>query len=288
MCDELYRHILELLPSISLKEAIVEQNWKFSDADLLIIASRYARNFDERINFMMALERYFNGEMKDSIHRFVEMQNKMYQDFTTCVPGAIFELHIQETPDAHDERYICDSFETACKMIPKFYAEYGGTENDTSRYEIVKRRIFTETDKFAEDYIGSATLLPGMVLYSVDMDGYSVQDCDGCCFDCKRTCFIGKECVFPCFVPDEGLIMFTNFTGEKKFGVVHHLEQDTFEEYYVIPLDSERIRNHDFANTFYAHVHIAAPFAERISIDVLPTMMRADYMAYLEYLHKQV
>ena len=49
-------------------------------------------------------------------------------------------------------------------------------------------------------------------------------------------------------------------------------------------MDSERILLHDFKNMHYAHEHILAPLAERITADELPERMRTDYFACREFL----
>lgn len=140
MFDELQRRIVSLIPSTSLKNRIKLTNHRFSDADLLSIAYRYAPDFDARIELLQMLEQHFTGELRDYTSRLIQVQRQMLEVFGEPTENAVFELHIKDTPDAYDERYLCKSFDAAFRIIPLFFKEYDCEENALTRYTIVKRR----------------------------------------------------------------------------------------------------------------------------------------------------
>lgn len=285
MSYSLQDKVVNLIPSVSLRNAIKETGYHLSDITLLATVFNYAPNFDSRIEYLKLLYNSFSGEIKAYTARIIETQHKMLDEFVKSESGVVFELHIKDTPQSYDERYLCSSFEAAMKMIPLFYQEYGDEENSLSRYHIVKRRIFSASDgeEFSEDYIGEVTLLPGEIIYSVEMDGCRAEDCDGLCFDCSRYCVSGNDIEYPCFTNDGDAVKYCIEDGIEKFGVIQQWDDVPADECYIIPLDSMRIRYHDFENVFYAHEHIPSPLVEKISADTLPQKMQEDYLAYLAY-----
>ena len=287
MLDELQRRIVSLIPSTSLKNQIKLTNHRLSDADLLSIAYRYATDFDTRIEFLQMLEQHFTGELRDYTSRLIQVQRQMLEVFWEPADNAAYELHIKDTPDAYDERYLCKSFDAALRIIPLFLKEYDCEENALTRYTIVKRRILTEEADFSEDELGELVLLAGMRVYSVKIWSldHLPEDCSGGqCLECDRPCAACHETVFPQFIRHSDAVKFYDFSGKESYGIAFALDNLPCSEYYVIPLDSEAVRYHDFANLSNAHRHIPAPLAERIEEETLPKEMRADYKACLQYI----
>ena len=167
MTEILQNEIISLLPSESLKTQVRLSETRFSDDDLLAIAYQYAPDFDSRIEWLQRLEACFTGELREYTSRLIRGQQRMLESFTAPDENAVFELHIQETPDAYDERYICKSYDAALRMIPLFYREYEfARETAVTRYTIVKRRILSEKTGFTDDSLGEMELLPGLKVYS--------------------------------------------------------------------------------------------------------------------------
>ena len=134
MTDSLQKQILSLLPSENLKKEITNKSWHFSDRDLLAIAWHYAPDFDARVALLRLLEQQTEGDLTAYIRRIIETQRQMLAGFKSSDARSVFELHIKDTPDSYDERYLCSSFEAALKMIPLFYQEYDSAkETDRSR-----------------------------------------------------------------------------------------------------------------------------------------------------------
>ena len=285
MTESIQDKVIKLIPSENLKTAIRETGYQLSDIALLTVVYKCAPDFDTRIEYLKLLRDIFSGEIKEYTERIIETQRKMLDDFKRNEPDVVFELHIKETPDSYDERYLCRSYDDALKMIFLFYQEYESAEEKESRYYIEKRRVLSaESGVFAEDYIEDMHLLPNNVVYSVSMDECRAEiDCDGLCIDCDKCCVHSNEIPYPRFVDDSDVIRYREYGKKECFGFVHHWDDAPTSEYYVIPLDSEQIRYHDFENAFYAHEHIAAVFVEKCDVNELPEKMKNDYFAYLEY-----
>ena len=61
MTNELYDRILSLLPSADLREAIRRTGYRLPDRDLLVIAWRYAPDYDARIALLRELGEGMEG-----------------------------------------------------------------------------------------------------------------------------------------------------------------------------------------------------------------------------------
>lgn len=286
MSDPVQDRIVTLIPSVTLKKAIAENDYRFSDIALLTTAFHCAPDFDSRIVHLRLLEQTFSGEIKAYTTKIIDTQYQMLRAFQKNEDGAVYELHIKDTPDAYDERYLCASYDAALKMISLFYKEYDCEESPLARYRIVKRRIYSgdDSEMFAEDYLGEAVMLSGRRLYSVDMNGFCAEDCDGLCIECNRYCVRSNEIPYPSFIHNGDAVKYRDHDGTERFGLNLQWNDIPTNECYIIPLDSEYMRYRDFKNVWYSHKHILAPFVDRISPDNLPDEMRENYLAYLLYL----
>ena len=290
MIKSLYDELIELIPSESLKKAIKDNKSILSDITLLSIAYKCAPDYETRLKYLVLLCDQFTDKMKQYAESLITSERKMLKGFYEDYPDAVFELHIKDSPNSYDEKYLCASIESALKMIPMYYKEYDCTENELSRYKIVKRRVFVGTDAepFSEDWLGEAVFLPGNILYSVDAEEYRLDDnCSHDCLECEG-CLDCNTGEYPCFTKNGDVVEFIDLLDlSKHFGVVLQNGNDSVNELYIIPLDSERIRYHDFENVFYAHEHCYAPFVEKICPDQLPEKIRKDYFAFLQYINNE-
>jgi len=286
--DSLHDRIVDLIPSKDLRNTIRSTDHRLTDIALLATVYHCAPDYSTRIEYLRMLESIFVGDLKAYVTRIIETQRQSMDSFLKNEPDAVYELHIKETTDAYDETYLCTSFDAAMKMIPLFYQEYECNENALSRYRIVKRRIFSarEGELFAEDHLGEAVLLPGGVIYSVEMNGIRAEDCDGLCLDCERYCIHNMEIPYPCFTKHADAVKYRRYDGTERFGVVLQWDDAPTNECYIIPLDIEQIRYHDFKNAHYGHEHIPSALVERVSVEGLPVELQKDYLAYSEFLRE--
>lgn len=286
MLDELQSRIVSLIPSTSLKNQIRLINHRLSDADLLSTAYRYAADYDARVELLQMLEQQFTGDLRDYTSKLIHVQRQMLEVFLKPEDNTVYELHIKDTPDAYDERYLCKSFDAAIRIIPLFFQEYDCEENSLTRYTIVKRRVLSEEADFSDDELGELVMLAGMRVYSVNMWSFDHQaeECAGQCLNCNSPCADCHETIFPQFIQHGDAVKFYDLSGKESYGIALAFNNLPCSEYYVIPLDSDAVRYHDFDNIHDAHQHIPAPLTERIEEAALPEEIRADYKACLKYI----
>ena len=284
--DELYDRIVSLIPSESLKNQIRLTGHRLSDVDLLCTAFRYAPDYDTRIELLQMLEQRYTGELRAYTSRLIHTQRQMLESFIRQEDNAVFELHIKDTPDAYDERYLCRSFDAAQRTIPQFHKEYRfARENGLSRYTIKKRRVLSGDGDFSEDELGELVLLPGNRVYSVDMWSYDEPvSCEVECGDCDLPCEKNRQVVFPQFIRHGEAVRYRDYNGNDSYGIAFDPLDRNCSEYYVIPLNSLSVRYHDFDDILGGHQHIPAPLAERIDEETLPEKMKEDYRAGSQYI----
>lgn len=282
--SKLQEEILSVIPSESLKRHLKAVDYCPSDSDLLNIAFNYAPDYDTRLRLLEGLEQTTTGTVREYTARVLEMQRRMLADFCRPADDAVFELHIKDTPDAWDERYLCRTYEAAIERIGLFYKEYEdvSAETEVSRYRIVKRRILLEGEPFAEDALGEMILLPGQKLYSVDLhdEAYYVQDGGDITVDPWETLFpnyIGHGDAVRCLHPA---------TGKTFCGVAYRFDVAQIGSCYVLPLTDRTLNAEDLEHLHDGHEHVPMPLVEQIDASELPEKYRENYPLYLQAIQK--
>ena len=282
--------IIELLPSSQLKEKIKETNHQFSESELLQIIYVYAETFDLRIDLLERFSRVARPDVSALAKTYIEYEQNNFKRFVEASEGFVYELHIKENPESYDEKYLCSSYNASLVCIDRYYEEYASVnakETDRTRYKILKRKIFSESDKFDEDTFGECVLGPNKAVMEVSLCN-DPADCDSeiMCSECKEIC--PRRCddlSFPCFVHNYAVIKYRDYEGQDRFGVNICLGNcdKMAQELYVIPLDAREIREHRFDCEFWDHVHIALPLAKLVTTDDLDETARKNYFDFVEY-----
>ena len=287
--------IIELLPSADLKAKVRETNHQFTEDELLQIICRYAPAFEVRLSLLERFSEIASPDVSALAKTYIEYEQEKFNRFIDAPEGFVYELHIKENPDAYEEKYLCSSYYAAFICIDRFYEEYAivdAKETDKTRYKILKRKIFSENDKFDEDVFAECVLGANKVVLEVS-DYKNPADCelDNICSDCKEIC--PRRCddvCFPCFAHNYAIIKYCDYTGKECYGINLCLDDDcdgTASEFYVIPLDSSAIREHRFEDDFYDHQHIELPLATLATPDDLDETMRKNYFDFISFLNEQ-
>ena len=178
--------IINLLPSADLKAKIKETGHQFTESELLQIIYNYAPTFDEKLSMLEQFSKIASSDVSALAKAYIEYEHNNFNEFIEQSPRFVYELHIKETPDSHDECYICASYNAALLCIDRFYEEYsdiGASETEKTKYRIIKRKIFFESDKFEEDTYAECILGAGKVVLEI-------SDCKSSS-DCKTKVFYG-------------------------------------------------------------------------------------------------
>lgn len=289
MVDE----IIALLPSRDLKNKIRETNRQFSDAELLQIICGYAPDLETRIAWLDRFSKQTDPETASFATAYRSWLEKSLERFMQESDGFVFELHIKDTPDSADECYLCGSYPAARKLIDLYheeYAEVGAIETEKTRYRIVKRELYTGDDRydFEIDPYSECVLGAEKTVLTIEDYKHSEEYCgsEALCSECNKLCpWRADELMFPCFARDRDLIRYHDQSGKECFGMsLLWADREELACYYVIPLDSDVIRSHQFEEADAAHQHVALPLAEIASVNELRDTMRKDYIAFMEYL----
>ena len=286
--------IIELLPSVDLKAKIKDTNHQFTEDELLQIIYRYAPTFELRLSLLERFSEIAAPTVSVLAKAYIEYEQNNYNRFIAAPEGFVYELSIKETPDSYEEKYLCSSYNAALVCIDRFYEEYAdfSKETEKTRYKILKRKIFSENDKFDEDDYGVCVLGSNKTVLEVS-DYENPADCelDTMCSECKEIC--PRRCddvCFPCFAHNHAIIKYCDYEGKDCFGVNLCLGNECdgmATEFYVIPLDSSTIRDHRFADDFYDHQHIELPLATLATPDDLDETMKKNYFDFISFLNEQ-
>ena len=284
--------IIGLLPSSNLKEKIKSINYQFTESELLQIIYNYAPTFYEKLSMLERFSATASSDVAALAKAYIEYEQNNYNRFMSEDTGFIYELHIKETPDSHDERYICASYKAALVCIDRFYEEYASVdakETEKTKYKIIKRKIFFEENKFEEDTYAECILGTNKVILEIsDCNASSDCELDTLCSECDETCpYRCDELKFPCFACDYAIIKYLDYEDKEQFGVSICWDDSCNglgAEFYVIPLNSQSIREQRFDDNFYEHQHIPLPLATLAKLDDLDENMRKNYLAFVEWL----
>lgn len=284
--------IINLLPSADLKAKIKETGHQFTESELLQIIYNYAPTFDEKLSMLEQFSKIASSDVSALAKAYIEYEHNNFNEFIEQSPRFVYELHIKETPESHDECYICTSYNAALLCIDRFYEEYsdiGASETEKTKYRIIKRKIFFESDKFEEDTYAECILGAGKVVLEIS-DCKSSSDCelDSLCSECNEICpYRCDELKFPCFACNYAIIKYLDYEEKEQFGVSLCFDDKCCgfgEELYVIPLNSSAIREHRFDDNFYEHQHIPLPLAMLAMPEDLDEAMRKNYFEFVRYL----
>lgn len=287
---QLQEEIISSFRSEDLKRVIAERHHVFSGEELLSIAYHYAPSFDERLRQMQLIADYAPSASEHA-RRCIAWQKGLLDEFVRADENQIYELHIRETPDSYDERYLCASYETTLEMIDCFYREYeDGAESPQAEYTIAKRMILQPGQAFCEDELVSAHFAAGKVLTHIygSAEGFENGPCGQHCNQCANPCAANTPLLFPTFLPDRAPVRYRSFSGAIEFGIfLDYEKEDLRDSYYIIPLDSEMLcrKNYDEAWGFHPHEHIPCPDVEKVSIDDLDAELRENYAAFIAWLN---
>ncbi len=284
--------IIELLESPDLKRKIKETNHIFSDVELLRIIYEYSKTFDQMISMMGEFSEVASAEASALALEYIKYEREKLKQFSESSEEFVYDLCIKETPDSHEERYICKTFDDVLVCIDEFYKEYtdvGAAETKETRYTVKKRKIFSAGDKFAEDTYFVCTIGENKTILEIeDWKGYNDCNLDNLCSECHEICYSRcDEIMFPNFAEPYAIIRFSDWDGRSKFGVCLYFEgawyREKLSEFYVLPLDCSSIVEERFDDTFSGHIHVSLPMATLASIHDLDEKMKKNYLAFVEY-----
>lgn len=310
---ELQNTILTCIPSESLRRAIRERKLVFEYRDLMTVAYRYARNFDERVRFLDLLAAQADAETAEAARRIAAQQRRMMETFLAPCPGEVYELIVKEKSH-YTHRALCASFETAKRLHQKFLDDYCG-DDEEERAEmsasVLKRRIAENVEGMdcrqgLDDEAFYCNLTADGAIAEFDDDGWDIcpdgqervqpedDECSACDL-CKKICPHSYKSVppFPVYLKNGDIVRCREY-GETMNCVWLKTDSDApddnIERYYVLHLNGKSMKDRIWHNPetkydvfFSAHYHPAAPNAEKIEISDLDEETREIYLDFMRF-----
>lgn len=266
--------------SEGLKQHIADTGYQFRDRDLLALTDHFVPEYDQRLRLLGLIADHIPSVSEHARLRIAYMEESR-SGFLRHGPGEVYELRITE-PDALEERYLCDSCETALQMIDGFWEEYDFShETPETKYTIVKRSILHGSAPFREDELARWELGPGKVLLDADIWGLGCEHklyCNGDCMDCDKEPVGMIEPLYPPFIPNLATVKFRQGT-EIAYGIAFHPGRNGPKDcLYIMPLGVS------VDPDWWDHDHILHPNADLASPEELTpeqAQAAADLRAFL-------
>lgn len=274
----LQREVLSCVWSADLRSYVTEHDHTFSNAALLSIAYHFAPNYDERLRLLRLLADHA-PDVSELAAQCVRFQQECLERFCQRGENEVYELRIQDDPEAYEERYLCASYQTALDMIDGYYREYDFiSEQDTVRYVITKRKVLQPTDAFQEDEVQECILGPGKVVLSAEI---------WCNENDPKNTLAAVE--YPNFIPHLSAVRFQKEDHTIGRGVCLVGGIGLTDAFYVIPLDNEILRSRAYEDHLgdHWHEHIPGPCVEVCPVGDLTEEEKSDYLAFVAYWKQQ-
>lgn len=297
--------IIDLLPSRDLKRKIRELDFQFTQPELLTIILDYAPTYEQRLALLDEFAASAPPELGKVAEYFAAYQRELFRRFVEERDGFIYELHIRSELPLNNtvitpvERYICATYESALAWIDKYfeaYADIDTKETAETRYMIVKRKVFSLDDRFAEDEDSVCFLGPKKTLLRVERINLSTsgRSCKHDCLRCGRICpSWSVDILYPCFAFSFSIIRYRDtdeffaFEGKEHLAICHCptecCSDQRADAFYVIPLDCDPVRLHRFELVGDEHDHIPLPWAELVRFEDLDEENQRNYTAYVQW-----
>lgn len=138
---KLIKKIIKLIPSETIKKAVIETNHCFSDIELVQIICEFASSWEQMILLLEEVKaNIVDVKIKKYITQFINIEKKQYKLLVTQEEGYIYEVIMNKNTN---ERYLVPDFESAFITINNFLKHYKKyiKRNEHSRIEILKRKV---------------------------------------------------------------------------------------------------------------------------------------------------
>ncbi len=201
MDKKLYREIIDMIPSETVREEIYGGGETLDPAVLLRILYSHAPTFSSLVSF---LERIKSAE--EGTHAALNAEcmirelEKAKENFYHSDGNHIFELRIRESIYSAEQAFFAKSIDGVRKTVKSFSESYDLSESELPFYRVLKRPIFSDEFGYAVEEVPMTQFVFGSCgELSKIKNAFSV-DCNGSfrCDECSEVC-IGHVVRYPFF-----------------------------------------------------------------------------------------
>lgn len=257
--NTIQQQIISRFWSESLKKHIAQTGHVFSDEELLGLVWQFVPEYQERLRLFGLIAEHIPA-VSEHARLCINLMETSLSRFQQCGAGEVYELRITDQDDP-EERYLCDSYDTALQMIDKFWEEYDFChETPTTEYAIVKRNILRVNEAFREDELGRCELGPGKVLLQAEMDDWrncEPRPCDGNCVACEKTLASCMDILFPPFLPNLSLVKYRHLGNKIEYGFTFEPRRnDLADSVFIMPFGGRTDPD------WWDHDHVSHPYVD--------------------------
>ena len=270
--------ITDLLPSEQLKNKIKETDHRFTEHELVLIAEEYAETINDKLEKLLYLADNLTDEEERKFAR--ERATKIEDDLNTFAkrePHTVYQVEIEDKPDAYRETYICKDYHTALITIAKFCAEYEVTLGEFSHVCIKKRAVFADSPDFENDELGGV-FLNEKLLPTFVWNSWLTRDED------YSEPVIIETAKYPNFLKPYSPVKFKDYNGYRYGLQIENFRNDEYDDAFVIYLDSELFDRESLEGYENSHTHIPLPKVTELELKDLPDKERENCERLIAYL----
>ena len=139
---DLEKQIIELIPSKTMRDAIKENNHKFTDIEYTKLVLEFSTSWKNKLNLLNSIkDNTDNKNLIDYIESYVRCEMNAYNDFIKNEEEYVYDV-IMDCRSENSERYLCPTYESILIVIKNYIENYKNyLEEDLGHIEIVKRKI---------------------------------------------------------------------------------------------------------------------------------------------------
>ncbi len=276
MNKEIHDKIVDLIPSKSLKKAIKETDFQFSELDLFRIIDACAPTAKKRIEYLILLHDELCGGIAKFVETHIKYDSEQLEYFVNDCENMVFEVYVRDY-----EGYIFKDFESAISFIKLYPTNEYAVPVKT--YHISKRKL-RGADDIKPDYFEDCdfcTVVDGEIrdIWCENIECfYETED------EKKYASLCNEESEFPKYIDSGDVIKYPDRYGNLKYAIVLLQPGQAFHYVNCTPLDSIVARCGAFDKHFFAHEYPSPYFVEKADMSELDEKMREDYLAFKAFL----
>jgi len=309
---KLKNSIISLIPSKTVKSAVKQTHFLFSELDLVKITLEFSVNRDQRIRLLGQLKASLEDkDVRKYVQRLITLEKKEYEVLVRNDPHYVYEVHMN--PNSEYERYLCPTFEAALITADSHRRRYRDYFDSKDDIEITKRRIATRnkaSDIDHKDEIAGAildcknriksiwTYLPQASYEDLDLEMDSIhypplfKKGDFVSYSNRNVRHIINDDKNTYYYDDHGQVVFgINSFDNDKVSIedgVEFIDEACFLFLKCKIVEERTIDQQDkqgYYRYFMQHTHLDFGYLEKVDINTLSDDIKADYEYVMNFLN---
>ena len=298
---DLEKQIIELIPSKTMRDAIKENNYKFSDIEYVQLVENFSKSWNNKLNLIKQIkENIENKNLISYIEAYVESEINAYNKFTKKEDNYVYDVIMDHISKHEEERFLCTSFDSIMKVIDSYkenYKEYINVDN-LNNIEIVKRKIsnWDKPEEIEEDANIIVYLNENMEIDCIYDDNYVDPEDYNLEMKCIKYPTVFKAGELVCIDKNKYNFQVANYrdyyysiADGKKYGIVGFNQNEIDEDgdidvCYFLDLSDEFVyyrsiglNEQQYVNYLDCHDHIDFGYIEKVNMADVHQKIKDDY-----------